>query len=100
MRARRHRIAKTDIPLHMAARVPKEGQQSDTQPFVGGFLADGFHRVAAASTNEFRDIEADVREAKTFGVDGTPTFLVNGILVRGAVPVEEFERVISLVEGR
>lgn len=45
-------------------------------------------------------IEADVKEAKSFGVDGTPTFLVNGILIRGAVPIEEFERVISLVEGR
>lgn len=45
-------------------------------------------------------IEADVQEAKRFGIDGTPTFLVNGILVRGAVPIEEFERVIALVEGR
>lgn len=45
-------------------------------------------------------IEADVAEAKRFGVDGTPTFLVNGILIRGAVPIEEFERVIAILEAK
>lgn len=45
-------------------------------------------------------VEADVKEAKAFGVNGTPTFLVNGILVRGAVPIEEFERVLSIIESK
>ncbi len=45
-------------------------------------------------------IQADVQEAKSFGLDGTPMFLVNGVLVRGAVPIEEFERVIALVQAR
>jgi len=42
-------------------------------------------------------IEADVAEAKRFGVQGTPTFLVNGVAVRGAVPIEDFEEVLELV---
>ncbi len=42
-------------------------------------------------------IEADVAEAKRFGVEGTPTFLVNGVPVRGAAPVEEFEELLGLV---
>jgi protein-disulfide isomerase len=47
------------------------------------------------STEVLSKIEADVREAKQFGVEGTPTFVVNGILVKGAVPVEAFEQIIQ-----
>jgi len=43
------------------------------------------------------NIESDVAEAKKFGIDGTPTFLVNGIIIRGAVPIEEFESIIKLL---
>lgn len=42
-------------------------------------------------------IEADVAEAKRFGVEGTPTFLVNGVVVRGAAPVEDFEDLLRLM---
>jgi len=42
-------------------------------------------------------IEADVAEAKRFGVEGTPTFVVNGVLVRGALPIGEFEELLVLV---
>lgn len=40
-------------------------------------------------------IEADVAEAKKFGFDGTPAFLLNGIPVRGAYPVEHFDSIIE-----
>jgi len=42
-------------------------------------------------------IESDVAEAKRFGVEGTPTFVVNGVLVRGALPIAEFEDLLGLV---
>jgi len=42
-------------------------------------------------------IEADVAEAKRFGVEGTPTFVVNGVLVRGALSIGEFEELLGLV---
>ncbi len=40
-------------------------------------------------------IKADTDEARTFGFRGTPAFLVNGVPVRGALPPEEFEKIID-----
>jgi protein-disulfide isomerase len=40
-------------------------------------------------------IEADVRDAETLGVNGTPAFFINGILVVGAQPLEVFKRTID-----
>ena len=42
-------------------------------------------------------IDADVAEARAFGIDGTPTFLINGVSVHGAAPLEEFEDVLRKV---
>lgn len=42
-------------------------------------------------------IEADEKEAATLGFSGTPGFLVNGIPVRGAYPVEHFDKIISKI---
>jgi len=36
-------------------------------------------------------IDADIAEAKKFGIQGTPGFVVNGISVKGAYPIEHFE---------
>lgn len=40
-------------------------------------------------------IKADMDEARNFGFRGTPAFLVNGVPVRGALPPEEFEKIID-----
>lgn len=40
-------------------------------------------------------IDADTKEAKEFGFSGTPGFLINGIPLRGAYPVEEFDKIIK-----
>lgn len=45
-------------------------------------------------------IQADMEEARKFGFSGTPMFLVNGIPLRGAVPLSEFQRVIELAKTR
>ncbi|OGR84583.1 MAG: hypothetical protein A3J74_02975 [Elusimicrobia bacterium RIFCSPHIGHO2_02_FULL_57_9] len=45
-------------------------------------------------------IEADLAEAKKFGFDGTPAFLINGIPVRGAYPVEHFESIITKLDKK
>lgn len=44
-------------------------------------------------------INRDIQEAERFGIGATPTFLINGVTVQGAYPLEEFEKVIRLVEG-
>jgi len=40
-------------------------------------------------------IEADAVEARKFSFTGTPGFLVNGVSIRGAYPLSEFESVIE-----
>jgi protein-disulfide isomerase len=40
-------------------------------------------------------IDADMAEAKEFGFRGTPSFLVGGVPVRGALPPDEFAKIIE-----
>jgi protein-disulfide isomerase len=44
-----------------------------------------------------KKIEADMAEARTFGFRGTPSFLVGGVPVRGALPPEEFAKIIDRI---
>jgi protein-disulfide isomerase len=40
-------------------------------------------------------IEADIQDAAALGASGTPTFFINGIMLTGARPIEDFESVID-----
>jgi len=40
-------------------------------------------------------VEADVEQARALGVRGTPTFVINGRVVAGALPPEDFRRLID-----
>ena len=40
-------------------------------------------------------VEADVAQAKALGINGTPTFLINGKQLVGAHPIETFRSVID-----
>lgn len=40
-------------------------------------------------------VEADSQEAASMGISGTPAFLINGVLLSGAQPLEAFEQVID-----
>ena len=40
-------------------------------------------------------IDADLAEAKQLDIQGTPTFVINGQVLRGAQPVEEFTKLID-----
>jgi len=42
-------------------------------------------------------IEADMAEAKGFGFQGTPGFLVSGVTLKGAYPLPEFDKIIDRV---
>jgi protein-disulfide isomerase len=52
-------------------------------------------RRDAASDAVSSRIAADVAEAQRFGIAGTPGFLVNGVLLEGAYPVETFAHIID-----
>ena len=59
-----------------------------------GLNAETF--TACLDNNTFgARVDEDMSEARSFGITGTPGFLINGIAIRGAMPVEEFTRVID-----
>jgi protein-disulfide isomerase len=45
-------------------------------------------------------ITEDVKEAESFGFNGTPAFTLNGIPVLGAYPVEHFEMLIGKLKEK
>jgi len=45
-------------------------------------------------------VEADLEAGRAVGLSGTPAFFVNGLLLSGARPVEDFVRLIDLELGR
>ncbi len=47
-------------------------------------------------SEKYRDaVQADSQEAQDLGITGTPTFVIDGIVLAGAQPLEEFTRVID-----
>jgi len=51
---------------------------------------------AALSSPELKArIMADIREANSFGIDGVPAFIINGKLLDGALPLEDFSNLID-----
>lgn len=45
-------------------------------------------------------LNADDKESRQFEIQGTPAYVVNGVSIRGAQPLAEFEEVISLTAGK
>ncbi len=40
-------------------------------------------------------VDADMKEARGFGITGTPGFMINGRVLTGAQPLEAFEAIID-----
>ncbi len=59
-----------------------------------GLDAAAYAACYEARTPEAR-VDADIEAARVAGVTSTPAFLVNGILMKGAQPVEAFQEVID-----
>jgi len=47
------------------------------------------------SGSHLATVRADMAEANSFGLTGTPGFLINGRVVTGAAPLEDFEAIID-----
>ncbi len=45
-------------------------------------------------------IDQHIAEAKKFGIQGTPGFVINGIPVKGAYPAEHFEKIIAKLKAK
>ena len=41
------------------------------------------------------EVEKDFQDGTSYGINGTPTFFINGIVVVGAQPYEVFEQIIE-----
>lgn len=74
----------------------------------GTFLKDAARKLGVkipqaekdAASQAVKDrIEADMMEAQEFGFSGTPGFLLNGIPIRGAYPIERFEEIIAKIDA-
>ena len=77
--------------------------------FETGNITTGMHQQTAeelgldvpkfqqcVSSGEYADeVQADSEEAAAMGISGTPAFLINGVLLSGAQPIEAFEQVID-----
>lgn len=51
-----------------------------------------------ASDDAQKQIDEDMNQAKAAGIQGTPGFILNGVKILGAYPLEHFEKVISRLE--
>jgi protein-disulfide isomerase len=68
------------------------------------FMKDAAKKVGADMKRVEKDladpklmdrINSDIEEAKKFGFNGTPGFLINGVSLRGAYPAAEFKKIID-----
>ncbi len=53
-----------------------------------------------ASEAVMKKIQADIDEAKSFEISGTPGFIINGVSLRGAYPFSEFKSIIDKHLGK
>jgi protein-disulfide isomerase len=52
-------------------------------------------RAGMASDRWADPVDADLRDGKGIGVNGTPAFFINGVFVNGAQPIEKFTVIID-----
>ena len=52
-----------------------------------------------ASADAQKQIDSDIKQAQEVGIQGTPGFILNGVKIFGAYPVDYFEKVISKLDA-
>jgi protein-disulfide isomerase len=80
---------------------PKTLEDEDLKRFAGEAELDVAVWEQCMSEGKFKSkVDADVEAARGIGVSGTPAFVVNGVVLTGARPVEEFVPLIEAALGR
>jgi protein-disulfide isomerase len=78
--------------------------QNDLRSKGEAFMKDSAKKVGADLKKLEKDlndpklmerINADIEEAKKFGISGTPGFIINGVSLKGAYPFSEFKTIID-----
>ncbi|MEI7011713.1 DsbA family protein [Leptospira licerasiae] len=60
-----------------------------------GLDMGAFNRCIADEDKIKSEIEADMQAGQSYGVNGTPAFFINGILVEGNMPIQNFTKIID-----
>lgn len=69
---------------------------STLEAYAGELGADLTEYTACMDEDRFEDeIRADINAAHSVNLTGTPSFIVNGVVIEGAQPYEVFEQVIE-----
>jgi protein-disulfide isomerase len=84
-------------PMHdLLMANQKALSRADLESYAAELKLDVAAFKAALDDHRYaRDIAGDVTEAKNFGALGTPTFFINGRVLRGAQPYEQFKQLID-----
>ncbi len=72
--------------MNQESMITEAGELGMNADLFSTCIADGTHRAA---------VDADMKEARGFGITGTPGFMINGRVLTGAQPVEAFETIID-----
>lgn len=80
------KIFKNQDALDVDSLKKYAGELSLDMAAFNACLDSGTHRAA---------VQQDVANGAAIGVGGTPTFFINGIIITGALPYEEFKAVID-----
>lgn len=82
------------------AHAPR-GTEEDLKHYAEAVNVDRDKFATCFFQNIHREaVERDVSEGSKLGITGTPTFFINGRLLSGALPIDEFARVIEEEIGR
>lgn len=82
--------------IHDALFAARDPSQSTVTEIVDNLkLKTAQFEQCMSSTESQGAVTADLAEARRLGIEGTPTFIINGKLLRGAVSFEEFSNVIE-----
>lgn len=78
-----------------------KGKEDALKKFAKEVKADMSRLAADVNGKELMArLNADDKESRQFEIQGTPAYVVNGVSIRGAQPLSEFEEVISLTAGK
>ena len=76
-------------------RLEREGEAFLQEAAAGVGLDFKKLKTAAAAADVQARLDADRKEADTYGISGTPYFMVNDLLVRGAIGQDLFEEAVD-----
>jgi protein-disulfide isomerase len=77
-------------------RQPAKARAADLKQLAAELGLDTSRFNACVDSHKYADdVEADINAGNEAGVNGTPAFFINGRMLSGAQPFEEFKKIID-----